>query len=497
MNNKLPFIGITLGDILTRENIFLVLSLGTIILLMLLIFIYLKILAKKGKISANFAKLVKYIAIIAVSKFIIYFYKDFPPIIKFSKGIEIIAFGIFVKIFVVDIYYLEIIKKRTSKTSHIIADILKFTIIAVFLLYFLRSVFEFNLAAILTPSAILTAIIGLSMQDTIGNLISGLIIQIEKPFEIGDWIEIDSTVGEVVEINWRYTKIKNLQDIYIILPNNNLAKDKVINYTKPTPELNQLITIGVSYSASPIVVKSAISEVVKSNPNAKLIDIFLKEYGDSSIVYEIYYKLKGINNLKKTKDEIYSGIWYNFKSKGIEIPFPIRTVIMKKEEEIPTINTELINKLKSSDIFSEISESVLIDFLSYGLIKEYFENEEVIKEGENGESMFFIIEGKFEAKRKGKSLGILQPGDFFGEMSLLTGDKRYATIIAVTKSKAIEIDRQAFKVLLQKEKKVIDKVRSVIEARNKGNEENNPTIGSKKENNAGVFEKFKKIFGIS
>ncbi|MBC7196199.1 MAG: mechanosensitive ion channel, partial [Deferribacterales bacterium] len=300
MNNKLPFIGITLGDVLTRENIFLALSLAGIIFLTLLIFIYLKILAKRGKVSVNFAKLVKYVAIITVSEFIIYFYKDFPPVIKFSKGVEIIAFGIFVKIIVVDIYYLEIIKKKTSKTSHIIADILKFAIIAVFLLYFLRSVFEFNLAAILTPSAILTAIIGLSMQDTIGNLISGLIIQLEKPFEIGDWIEIDSILGEVVEINWRYTKIKNLQDIYIILPNNNLAKDKVINYTKPTPEINQMITIGVSYSASPILVKSAISEVVKSNPNTKLINIFLKEYSDSSIVYEIYYTVKGVGNLRKT-----------------------------------------------------------------------------------------------------------------------------------------------------------------------------------------------------
>ncbi|MCB4203408.1 mechanosensitive ion channel family protein [Deferribacterales bacterium Es71-Z0220] len=497
MNNKLPFIGITLGDVLTRENIFLALSLAGIIFLTLLIFIYLKILAKRGKVSVNFAKLVKYVAIITVSEFIIYFYKDFPPVIKFSKGVEIIAFGIFVKIIVVDIYYLEIIKKKTSKTSHIIADILKFAIIAVFLLYFLRSVFEFNLAAILTPSAILTAIIGLSMQDTIGNLISGLIIQLEKPFEIGDWIEIDSILGEVVEINWRYTKIKNLQDIYIILPNNNLAKDKVINYTKPTPEINQMITIGVSYSASPILVKSAISEVVKSNPNTKLINIFLKEYSDSSIVYEIYYTVKGIGNLRKTKDEIYSGIWYNFKNKGIEIPFPIRTVIMKKEEEGPVINTELINKLKASDIFSEISESVLIDFLSYGLIKEYLENEEVIKEGESGESMFFVLEGKFEAKKHGKNLGILQPGDFFGEMSLLTGDKRYATITAVTKAKAIEIDRQAFKVLLQRERKVIDKVRSVIESRSKGNEANNPTRGSKKTNYAGVFEKFKKIFSIS
>ena len=495
MNNT-PVISTILKDILTRENIFLILSLSSVIFLALLLFLVLQVLAKKGKISHNISRLVKYIFISIVCEFVIYFYSSFAPVIKIARGLEIIAIGVFVKIALVDIYYLEVIKNKTKKTSHIIADILKFIIVAVFLLYFLRSVFEFNLAAILTPSAILTAIVGLSMQDTIGNLISGLIIQLEKPFEIGDWIEIDGTVGEVTEINWRYTKIKNIEDVYIIVPNNNIAKDKVINYNKPTPSVNQIITMGVSYSASPLLVKSAISEVVMSNPNAKLKGIFLKEYGDSAIIYDIFYNVKGFEKIRKTKDEIYSGIWYKFKNKGIDIPFPIRTVIMKNKEEKKDINPELLEKLKKSDIFSEISDNALNEFLSYGLINDYFENEVVIKEGEEGESMFFVLEGEFEAIKSGKQIGSLTAGDFFGEMSLLTGDKRYATIKAKERSRAIEIDRQAFKVLLQRERKIIEKVKHAIEERMKADKSKKTSELKEKMTEGGLFEKFKKIFGI-
>jgi hypothetical protein len=348
----------------------------------------------------------------------------------------------------------------------------------------------------LTPSAILTAVIGLSMQDTIGNLISGLIIQLEKPFEIGDWIDVGGLKGEVTEINWRYTKIKNIEDIYIIVPNNVIAKDKVINFSKPTRSVNQIITMGVSYSASPLLVKSSIKEVLSSHREAKLINVLLKEYGDSSIIYDIYYTVSDYSKIRIVRDSIYSGIWYKFKSKGIEIPFPIRTVIMKSEEKENIISDELLEKIKNTDIFSELNEKALEEFLSYGLLREYKSGETVMKEGESGETMFFVLEGSFDVVKGDKAIGVIKDGDFFGEMSLLTGDKRYATIIAKELSKAIEIDREAFKLLLEKEKKVIDKIKVVLEKRIKEKEEPFSAKSSQKMRQNNLFERFKKIFKV-
>lgn len=453
-------------------------------------------LVKKGKISYNLSKLVKYIVAIILCKISYHYFSDNTILYKIFKTIEILAFGILFKVLIVDYYYLEFLKKRNVKTNKIIADLLKLIILIILALYFLRAVFEVNLATILTPSAILTAVIGLSMQDTIGNLISGLIIQLEKPFEIGDWIDVGGLKGEVTEINWRYTRIKNIEDIYIIIPNNVIAKDKVINFSKPTRSVNQIITMGVSYSASPLLVKSSIKEVLSSHREAKLINVLLKEYGDSSIVYDIYYTVNDYSKIRIVKDSIYSGIWYKFKSKGIEIPFPIRTVIMKSEEKEKMISDELLEKIKNTDIFSELNENALKEFLNYGILREYNGGETVVKEGESGETMFFVIEGSFDVIRGGKTIGLIKNGDFFGEMSLLTGEKRYATVVASEFSKAIEIDREAFKVLLEKEKKIIDKLKVVLDKRIKEKEESFEEKSFKKLKQNNLFERFKKIFKV-
>lgn len=492
MNNASTFY-YKIKDFLTSENLIIA---SIIILSGATASFLIRRLVKKGKISYNLSKLAKYIFAIILCKISYYYFSDNTILYKIFKTIEILAFGILLKVLIVDYYYLEFLKKRNVKTNKIIADLLKLIILIILTLYFLRAVFEVNLATILTPSAILTAVIGLSMQDTIGNLISGLIIQLEKPFEIGDWIDVGGLKGEVTEINWRYTKIKNIEDIYIIVPNNVIAKDKVINFSKPTRHVNQIITIGVSYSASPLLVKSSIKEVVNSQREAKLINVLLKEYGDSSIVYDIYYTVNDYSKIRIVRDSIYSGIWYKFKSKGIEIPFPIRTVIMKSEEKEKMISDELLEKIKNTDIFSELNENALKEFLNYGILREYNGGETVVKEGESGETMFFVIEGSFDVIRGDKTIGEIKNGDFFGEMSLLTGEKRYATVVAKEFSKAIEIDREAFKVLLEKEKKIIDKLKVVLDKRIKEKEESFEEKSSKKLKQNNLFERFKKIFKV-
>ena len=492
MNNTSAFY-YKIKDFLTSENLIIA---SIIILLGATASFFIRRLVKRGKISYNLSKLVKYIFAVILCKISYYYFSDNTVLFKIFKTIEIVAFGMLLKVFIVDYYYLEFLKKRNVKTNKIIADLLKLIILIISSLYFLRAVFEVNLATILTPSAILTAVIGLSMQDTIGNLISGLIIQLEKPFEIGDWIEVGGLKGEVIEINWRYTRIKNIEDIYIIVPNNTIAKEKVINFCKPTRYVNQIITIGVSYSASPLLVKSSIIEVVNSQREAKLINVLLKEYGDSSIIYDIYYTVSDYSKIRIVRDSIYSGIWYKFKSKGIEIPFPIRTVIMKSEEKEKKISDELLEKIKYTDIFSELNENALKEFLSYGILREYNGGEIVVKEGESGETMFFVIEGSFDVIRGDKTIGEIKNGDFFGEMSLLTGEKRYATIVAKEFSKAIEIDREAFKVLLEKEKKIIDKLKVVLDKRIKEKEVSFGEKSSQKSKQSNLFERFKNIFKV-
>jgi len=242
-------------------------------------------------------------------------------------------------------------------------------IVVLFALLFLRLVLNVNLAAILTPSAILTAIIGLSMQDTIGNFIAGLIIQLEKPFDLDDWIEVDSQRGQVREMNWHYTKIETTDKIYMIIPNNKIAMEKVVNYSKPTPVVKEFINIGVSYDVAPVKVKQAVLAILKANPHViqkAESEVFLHEYSDSSIVYRLAYMIGDPGLHRKVRDEVYSAIWYQFKKHGIEIPYPICTVIMKPPPAQADVN-EPVRLLGSLPLFTGVSPEGLEHLVRFGL----------------------------------------------------------------------------------------------------------------------------------
>ena len=98
--------------------------------------------------------------------------------------------------------------------------------------------------------------LGLALQDTLGNFFAGVAIQIEKPFSVGHWVRIRDTDGMVTEITWRATKMRTQSGNFFIVPNSVLSKDTIINYSEPTLETRLELEVGVSYDAAPNRVKS-------------------------------------------------------------------------------------------------------------------------------------------------------------------------------------------------------------------------------------------------
>ncbi len=410
----------------------------------------------------------------------------------------VLLFVIF-KFLIID-YYLKdfLVKKRNKKINHIIIDIIKFVVIVFFIMIFLRKVLNLNLITILTPSAILTAIVGLSMKDTIGSLISGIIIQIEKPFDIGDWIQIKDMVGRVMEITWRYTKIKTISDVYIVVPNNNISTDNIINYSKPSSEFEVWMEIGVSYESPPVKVKRAIYEILEKNRYVvkdRYKDVLLKSYGSSSINYQVVFSISDYYFKRKAIDEIYSSIWYQFKKYGIVIPFPIRTLVFKKEEKEIDISW-IMEGLKKNQLFKDAKIDVLEFLAKYGNILEFLPGEEVVKEGEEGSTMFIIIKGEFDVLQEGKVVATLREGDFFGEISLISGGTRNATVQCKEKGIVLEIDRMLFQVILEKDTFLKNMIFEKFHERIQKEIEKKKTQEVIQKEKSNIFENLKKFFGF-
>src|SRR6185369_7136693 len=123
--------------------------------------------------------------------------------------------------------------------------------------------------SLLTTSALLTAVIGLALQDTLGNLVSGLALQMQRPFEVGDWIQFDQDprqVGQVTEVNWRATTLMTSDLVEVIVPNAFLAKAQIRNYSRPSTVSRRSVSVQGPYDESPHRVQDAIARALKGTP---------------------------------------------------------------------------------------------------------------------------------------------------------------------------------------------------------------------------------------
>jgi small-conductance mechanosensitive channel len=416
------------------------------------------------------------------------------------NGIELLL-GAWLSIhLVVNVYIGQfLVERRKLPVSSIVRDTAKLVIITAFVIIFLRFVLHWNLAAILTPSAILTAIIGLAMQDTISNFISGLLIHAEKPFDINDWIEVEDKQGQVRELNWRYTKIETIDRYYLIIPNSKIATQKVINFSKPIPTVNEYLSIGVSYDVPPLKVKRAVEAILKANASIvkdERHEVLLHEYADSSIIYRIKYAIRDFSMHRRVRDEVYSAIWYQFRKQDIQIPYPIRTVIMQKEPS-PRDDSGYISVLSAIPFFNGVSPEGIANMLRFGITRNFDPSRIVVAENVEGDSMFFILGGEFSVTRNGKIVSTLGKGEFFGEMSLLTGDKRNARVEAITQGTLLEIDRNAFKVLLESEPAIMRLIENIFNRRVAANKEAGQDLKKDEEIRQTLWSRFKNIFGLA
>jgi small-conductance mechanosensitive channel len=401
----------------------------------------------------------------------------------------------FINGFIADFYFK---KTRKIPVNSITMDFFKFIFLGLLIFGFLKSIFDIDINSILTSSLVITAVIGLSMQDTIGSLISGLLIQIEKPFKVGDWICISDKEGKVVETNWRYTKIETIQKNFIVIPNNNISKEIFINYNDPTPVLSRTLILGVSYEVPPVRVKEAIMAVltrsahVLQHPRPK---VRLADFADSNVIYNILFFIKQFDHNWPAIDEINSGIWYEFKKQGIEIAFPIRTVIMSKKQK-EDVAIQFLTLLKTIELFEGMSDEDLHLLVRSSDVKKYAPDTTIISRGALDTTLFVILEGKVSVRQNNKEFAQLEAGTFFGEMALLTGEPRNADLVALEPTVCLVVDREGFKGLLEKRRRIIQNVHEIFRKRQLEMASGNVLSEAAKVEPKSLFSRFRKIFSL-
>jgi small-conductance mechanosensitive channel/CRP-like cAMP-binding protein len=309
---------------------------------------------------------------------------------------------------------------------------------------------ERELKGLLAGSGIAAVILAFATQNLLGGVIAGISLQISRPYRVGDWLQVGERTGEVMEINWRATRLRTNDNIYVEVPNNEIVKQTIINLHYPNGLHAMRMRLGVDYGVPPNRVKDTLfraannaEKVVKEPPPR----VFVVDFGESAITYEIKYYLNNHALFNEAGDAIRTNIWYELKREGIPIPFPIRTVRLDRGRTRATDDgrEEARTILQREQLFQCLSDAQIDGLLAHSKLNHFGRGERVIEEGAAGDSMFLLLRGTAQVSvaQNGTAIrvGLLRSGDCFGEMSLLTGERRTATVRADGDCYVLEISK--------------------------------------------------------
>jgi len=188
---------------------------------------------------------------------------------------------------------------------------------------------KFDIGPLLATSAITSLVLGLALQPILGNFFAGLVISLERPFRINDWIRVGEHEGRVVAITWRTTHLRTRENDNVVVPNGRIADERVLNYYYPHPMHMERIHVGADYRVPPHRVRRALLDCVAGVPGAlekPTPDVYLVSFDDSAITYELRVYIEDMAQAPRIASELRIRIWEEFHREGIAIPFPIRTL---------------------------------------------------------------------------------------------------------------------------------------------------------------------------
>jgi small-conductance mechanosensitive channel/CRP-like cAMP-binding protein len=373
-------------------------------------------------------------------------------------------------------------RRSGAAMPRLVIDIGRALAFIVVVLLTLSLVLHVQLSSIVISSTILTVVIGLALQDLLKNVIAGITLQTERPFEIGHWVEINRQTGRVVEMSWRATRVITVDGNYIIYPNANLAQAELINYSLGSPIQAMHVQIGLSYSHPPNLVKQVLAEAALASPDVcrePPPSIKLIQYGDYSVTYDIKFWLYNYDRYPEKRDAVMTSAWYHLHRAGIKLPFPIREVYMHQVDPLSEADQhhlrieQIVRALRQVDLFAVLDSAELHTLAEHVGTRLYGRGEVLARQGEAGDTFFIIRGGRVRIDvddilgdgLAAVTVNHLGPGDFFGEMALLTGAARGATVTAVEDTEILVVARHDIAPLLQANPELPERLGAVLARR--------------------------------
>ena len=326
----------------------------------------------------------------------------------------------------------------------------------------------------MTTSAVGAVVIGFALQDTLGNTFAGLAIQVEKPFRVGHWVKVGPYEGLVSQITWRATRLRTKSGDYVIVPNSIVSKEAIVNYSEPGSPTRLFVEVGVSYDTPPNEVKAVIARAVGDAPLALKTpppDVALADFGASAITYRAKFWIGDYATDDVARDQVRTSIYYALRRAGMEIPYPMQVHLERDASSAQGLTVEQrAEYLETVDLFAALGEADRMDLARGCHDRLYGTGQTIVREGDHDASLFIVSRGKVRVTvgEVGTEVATINAGGYFGEMALLTGEPRTATVKAMEDCLLLEVTAEEFRRLARAHPDVVSLVTAVVEDRRAG-----------------------------
>jgi small-conductance mechanosensitive channel len=338
-----------------------------------------------------------------------------------------------------------------------------------------------DLGSLVTTSAILTAVLAFAMQDTLGNLLGGLAIQVDNSVQVGDWVKVDDVTGRVRDIRWRSTLIETRNWETVLIPNSQLMKGRVaiLGRREGAPRqwrriLNFMVDPGVPPARVIAIVEDEMRELAIPNvartPAATCV-LFGFELGN--LRYQLRYFLTDILEDDTTDSMVRVHLFATLQRAGIRIAEAQHTVhaVQRDEAHAETVKkrelTRRVQTLAGVQLFAPLSEAERADIAERLQYAPFARGDVITKQGNQAHWLYILAFGEAEVLYEPPAgppqvIGAVQAGEFFGEMALLSGDARSATVVAKTDVECYRLDRASFQELLATRPEIVEEVARIV-----------------------------------
>jgi small-conductance mechanosensitive channel len=356
-------------------------------------------------------------------------------------------------------------RRLQREAPRIVRDIAEGVVAILAFLFALRAA-GVEAVPLVATSAVITAVIGLSLQDTLGNLFAGLSLQAQQPFTVGEWIQLDKEgeqVGQVVEINWRATKLRTLDNTELVIPNGQLARATLVNCSRPTPALRRSVVLTIPYDFPTRMVHGVILRGVADLPGVcsePPPSVVTRDFRDYGIQYWVRYFIEEFDRRDALDGMVRDRLWYALQRAGIPVATPHHRVLMHewnadREQKADDRSLKTRSKaIRGLDFLRDLPDSAIEKLATDARTELYEAGEIVVRQGDKGEELFLCLRGELavlhtpDAEGPRREIARLRAGGIFGELSLMTGEPRTATVQAEEACELVVIGKPVFSEIL-------------------------------------------------